>query len=341
MNLFESKTLGRMAPTAALIIYGLLGFWAFVVVFPIYWLAVTSIKIRLDVINGPLYIPFVDFTPSGHAWHYIFYDLGNDTFRPYWNSIIVACFSTLCVMIIGTAASYALARLSFKPRLSSIIAFILGVIAMLLLVAWLGLDWRLAVASGLALFVILVLALHRAPSPTLGNSDILFWLISQRIMPPVVAAIPIYIMFQRIGLLDTAPGLILAYVTVNMPIVIWLMFDFFVSIPRDLDESAELDGASRYRVFWDIILPLARPGLVATALLVFIFAWNEYLLALFLSTANAQTIPILVAAQNGTRGPEWEYMSVLILIMILPVVVLTLVLQRFIAKGLLLGAVKG
>ena len=88
-------------------------------------------------------------------------------------------------------------------------------------------------------------------------------------------------------------------------------------------------------------MPLARPGLVATGLLVLILAWNEYLLALFLSTAKAQTIPLLVAAQNATRGPQWWYMSVLIIIMIVPVVLLTLVLQRFIAKGLLLGAVKG
>lgn len=341
MSLFQSKRLGQMAPATAIITYGLLGLWAVIVVFPVYWVAITSIKIRLDVTDGPRYLPFIDFTPNGHAWHYIFNDLGNDTLRPYYNSIIVAIFSTIGVMIIGTGASYALARLTFRPRLVSIAAFVACVVLALVLVAALGLDWRLAVASGLAIFGLLVLALKRVSSPTLGNSDILFWLISQRILPPVVAAIPVYIMFQRLGVLDTAPGLILAYITVNMPIVIWLMYDFLVSIPKDLDESAELDGASRYRVFWDIILPLARPGLVATALLVFIFSWNEYLLALFLSTANAQTMPILVSAQNGTRGPEWEYMSVLILIMILPVVFLTLFLQRFIAKGLLLGAVKG
>ncbi len=100
-------------------------------------------------------------------------------------------------------------------------------------------------------------------------------------------------------------------------------------------------GRRDFRIFFEIVLPLAKPGLVATSLLVLILAWNEYLLALFLSTANAQTIPILVAAQNATRGPQWWYMSVLIIIMIVPVILLTLLLQRFIAKGLLLGAVKG
>jgi multiple sugar transport system permease protein len=210
-----------------------------------------------------------------------------------------------------------------------------------MLIAAFSIDWRLAAASAVMLVIIAARALRRIPSPNLSNSDVLFWMISQRILPPVVAAIPIYVMFQKLGMLDTHAALILTYTTVNLPIVIWLMYDFFVSIPRDLEESAELDGASRIRIFFEIILPLATPGLVATSLLVLILAWNEYLLALFLSTARAQTIPLLVAAQNATRGPQWWYMSVLIIIMILPVILLTLLLQRFIAKGLLLGAVKG
>jgi multiple sugar transport system permease protein len=166
-------------------------------------------------------------------------------------------------------------------------------------------------------------------------------MISQRILPPVVAALPIYVMFQQLGLLDTRFALIITYMTVNLPIVVWLMYDFIVGIPRDLEESAALDGASRYRIFVQIVLPLAKPGLIATSLLVLILAWNEYLLALFLSTAHAQTMPILVAAQNGTRGPQWWYMSALIVIMIAPVVALTVATQKYIAKGLLLGAVKG
>jgi len=123
--------------------------------------------------------------------------------------------------------------------------------------------------------------------------------------------------------------------------VVWLMRDFFDGIPMDLEESASLDGASRYRIFFTIVLPLAKPGLAATFLLVLILCWNEYLLALFLSTADAQTLPLLIAAQNATRGPQWWYMSVLIIIMIAPVGGLAVVLQRFITRGLLIGAVKG
>ena len=119
------------------------------------------------------------------------------------------------------------------------------------------------------------------------------------------------------------------------------MRDFFANVPLELEESASVDGASPYRVFWSIVLPVSTPGLVATFILVLVFAWNEYLLALFLSTANAQTMPLLVAAQNATRGPQWWYMSVLIIIMIIPVILMAIVLERYISRGLLRGAVKG
>ena len=119
------------------------------------------------------------------------------------------------------------------------------------------------------------------------------------------------------------------------------MRDFFAGIPIDLEESAQIDGASKLGIFFTIALPLARSGLAATFMLVLILCWNEYLLALFLSNANAQTMPVLVSAQNGTRGPQWWYMSVLIVIMIAPVIAITAALQRHIARGILLGAVKG
>jgi multiple sugar transport system permease protein len=154
--------------------------------------------------------------------------------------------------------------------------------------------------------------------------------------------IPVYMMFQSVRLLDTHFALIVCYTVVNLPIVVWLMHDFFLGIPIDLEESAQLDGASRLTVFFEIVLPLARSGLAATTLLVLILSWNEYLLALFLSTSRAQTMPILVAAMNaGEKGVLWWSMCVVIIIMIVPVILLALLLQRYIARGVLLGAVKG
>ncbi|MEM7530812.1 MAG: ABC transporter permease subunit [Chloroflexota bacterium] len=123
--------------------------------------------------------------------------------------------------------------------------------------------------------------------------------------------------------------------------MVWLLRDYFESIPIELEESAAIDGASRFRIFSTIVLPLSVPGLVATFLFVLVFAWNEYLLALFLSSSQAQTMPLTVAAQNATRGPQWWYMSVLILIMIVPVIFMAILMERYIARGLLVGAVKG
>ena len=131
----------------------------------------------------------------------------------------------------------------------------------------------------------------------LGNNDIAFWLISQRILPPVAVVMPIYVLFQQLHLLDTQLALIITYVATNLPIVVWLMRDYFQTIPIELEECAAIDGASSYRIFCSIVLPLAVPGLVATFLFVLVFAWNEYLLALFLSSANAQTMPL-------SRRPE-------------------------------------
>jgi multiple sugar transport system permease protein len=166
-------------------------------------------------------------------------------------------------------------------------------------------------------------------------------MISQRILPPVAVVIPIYVLFQRLGMLDTRTALIVTYAATNLPIVVWLMRDYFNTLPWELEEAAVVDGASAFRVFRSITLPLSTPGLVATFLIVLVFSWNEYLLALFLSSADAQTMPLTVAAQNATRGPQWWYMSVLIQIMILPVVALAVALERVISRGLLVGAVKG
>ena len=302
MRLFESRKVGSMAPATGIIVYGILSLWTFIVFFPLYWSWSTSLKLPIDVANGPFYVPFFDFQPSLHAWRYLFVDVAHDTFRPYFNSLIIATCSTALAIAISSMAAYALTRIQYRPSIGSVVLFILAVAAVVV-AAWIyRVDWRIAAAAAIVVFVLAVRALSPRFKTRLSNADILFWIISQRILPPVVAALPIYVMFQQLGLLDTRFALIVTYMTVNLPIVVWLMYDFFTGIPQELEESASLDGASRYRIFFEIVLPLAKPGLVATALLVLILAWNEYLLALFLSTAKAQTMPILVAAQNATRG---------------------------------------
>jgi multiple sugar transport system permease protein len=338
-RLFEPATVEDQAPAAKVVTYALLILWSLVVLVPLYWVLITSFKGPGEVDNGPFYIPFIDFTPSLEAWNFML--LQNNTAVPYLNSVVVALASTILAVLIGALAAYALVRIRFQVKLAAIGLFLVLLVAVIAAVATFGVPWEIALAVAAALFLIGLFTLVGRTRLAVGNNDIEFWIISNRIMPPIVAVLPIYVMFQQLRLLDTQLALIATYTAVNLPIVVWLTRDFFAGIPLDLEESAEIDGASKFRVFFTIALPLVRSGLVATFLLVLILAWNEYLLALFLSNAKAQTMPVLVSAQNTTRGPQWWNMSVLIVVMIAPVVVISSILQKHIARGLLVGAVKG
>lgn len=338
-RLFEPEALDTMAPVPKLATYAALVFWSLVVLFPLYWVLVTSFKVEVDVDSGPYYLPYVDFLPKLDAWDFML--LQNNTLGPYLNSLLVSLASTVLALIIGALAAYALVRIQFQVKLAAVLTFILLVIGIIVAIVAFDVPWTVALAVAVALFFLALSTIVRRFSAAVGNNDIEFWMISNRIMPPIVAVLPIYVMFQHLKLLDTQVALIATYTGVNLPIVVWLTRDFFAGIPRDLEESAEIDGASKFRVFFTIALPLVRSGLAATFMLVLILTWNEFLLALFLTNANAQTMPVLVAAQNTTRGPQWWYMSVLIVIMIAPVIVIAGFLQKHIARGLLAGAVKG
>lgn len=377
-RLFEPPAVGKMSPVAYAVVYALLFIWSLFVLFPIYWVLITSFKDAAAVNQGPFYIPFVDFKPTTSAWVAQFTEDTNCgayaiarqfglhvynaivwilspivTFQPmepqlckiylaFTNSLLISFLSTALCVAIGSMAAYALARIQYRPKFGNIFMFVLIALAVILVSRYMGVHWMLASTVGLALFFFLVRAVGKSFKSTLGNNDILFWIISQRILPPIVVIIPIYMMFQAVGLLDSHLGLIIVYAVANLPIVVWLMHDFFANLPIELEESAQLDGATRFGIFWDIVLPLTRPGLAATTLLTLILNWNEYLFAVFLATAKAQTMPITVAAKNaGEKGVLWWEMSAIIVVMIIPVILMAILLQRFISKGVLLGAVKG
>lgn len=339
-SFFRSASPFRPSPFRMVVSYVILGLWAFLILFPLYWLFITAFKLPAAVNNGPFYVPFVDFQPSLHAWEYVLGEVGNDTMRLFTNTTGVSLISATLALMLGSSAAYALTRFQYRPKIGTIGVFV-GCVLLAIVATILGVPWALAVIVAAALFVVSLFTIARRFERVLGNSDIAFWLISQRILPPVAVVIPIYVVFQQLRLLDTWLALIITYVATNLPIVVWLMRDYFASIPYELEESAQIDGASRFRIFSQIVLPLSVPGLVATFLFVLVFCWNEYLLALFLTNARAQTMPLAVVAQNATRGPQWWYMSVLVLIMIAPVIVMAIVLERYIARGLLVGAVKG
>ena len=339
-NPFARRTVTDLPAPAKLGAFLVLLVWAVVVLFPIYWLFVTSFKTPYQVDKGPFYIPFVDFQPTLDAWKNILVDLGNDTIRPYINTVIIGFSSAILCTVMGSAAAYALVRFDYRPRVGLIVVAgftAVGGYAAILA----GVPWPVAIASGVAVFLLLAQTIGRRFRRTLGNGDIAFWLISQRILPPIAVVVPLYVLYQQIGLLDTQQALVLTYIATNLPIVVWLMRDYFAALPIELEEAASVDGASVYRIVRSVVLPIAVPGLVATFLITLIFSWNEYLIALILTSAKAQTMPLLVAAQDATRGPQWWAMSVLVLIMIVPVIVMAIVLERYISRGILIGAVKG
>jgi multiple sugar transport system permease protein len=342
-NFFTEKNPFDPSPFNLLFSYILLGMWSFIVLFPLYWLAVTAFKLPIDVSEGPKYIPWVDFQPSLHAWQELLFDetAGNFVTRPYFNTIIVAVVSSILVIIIGALASYALMRFEYRPKIGLIVTFLFCAIGGAIATIGFGVPWWIAFTLALAVYIMLAQTIGRRFKRSLSNSDIAFWLISNRILPPVAVVLPIYIIFQQFGLLNTHAALIITYTGANLPIAIWFLRDYFAGIPLEIEESASIDGASRYQVLVLIVLPLAVPGLIATFLIILIFAWNEYILALFLSGADTQTMPMLVVSQNATRGPQWWNISALVMMMIGPIIVMAIVLERYIARGLLVGAVKG
>jgi multiple sugar transport system permease protein len=173
------------------------------------------------------------------------------------------------------------------------------------------------------------------------NADISFFFISQLILPPVVLALPFLVLYKQLGLLDTHLGLVLLYTLSVLPIVIWIMRDQFMSIPAELEEAALVDGQGVWGAFARIILPIALPGMVAAFVLSLVLTWNEYFFASLLTGSNARTLPVMVASQTGSQGISWWTMAAISFAAILPLLVVGVLLERFIVRGMAAGATKG
>ncbi|WP_426434735.1 carbohydrate ABC transporter permease [Bradyrhizobium genosp. P] len=333
---------GRWLITAGVLV------WCLISIFPLYWVVVTAFKTPPGVVGGPTYLPFIDFTPTLQPLIDLFEGIRGEFFRTFMNSTIVGLSAAAIATAIGAMAAYALVRFEFRVRLGAGLAFfLLALGGYLLFSTTLGFTrpQALLLAFPVALVVAIIANRLPLPGPILGNEDILFWFVSQRMFPPIVTAFALYLLYSEIGrlgfqLIDSYVGLTLCYIAFSLPIVVWLMRDFFEAVPIEVEEAAMVDNVPSWRIFLGIVVPMSMNGLLATFMITLAFVWNEFLFALFLTNSKWQTLPILVAGQNSQRGDEWWAISAAALVAIVPMMIMAGLLSRMMRSGLLLGAIK-
>ena len=198
-----------------------------------------------------------------------------------------------------------------------------------------------SVLIALALGLPAAYALARFRFRRIKNKDLTIWFLSQRVLPPVATAVPFFIVFSSLDLLDTRSALILVNATFILPFVVVIVRQTFQDLPIELEEAVLVDGGSHFVAFFLVALPLALPAIAAAALIMFAFAWNEYLFAVILTVKEAATLPVHIAGGVDTRGVQFWFVAVRSLIAMIPPVLIALLAQRYIVRGLTLGAVKG
>ena len=173
-----------------------------------------------------------------------------------------------------------------------------------------------------------------------GGKNLLFWFLSLRMLPPIVVSFPLFIIAAKLKLIDTRLVLPVLYLLLNVPFVVWMMKSFIDEIPEELEESAHIDGCSYFGAIWRIIVPIITPGLVATGVLCFIFAWNEFLLAMIFTRATAMTLPVGISGFISVEQIFWGYITASASVAALPPIILALIFQRYMVRGLTFGALK-
>lgn len=251
-------------------------------IFPVFWLAMISIKTPKDIFSyPPVWFPSVFQIDS-----YIMLFKDGDVWA-VWNSLVTAGVSTLLAMMIGSIAAYSIVR--FKT----------------------------------------------------GGDHLSIWIISQRMIPPICVVFPIFLLYVAWGLIDTYVGLILLYTAFNVPYVTWMMRGYIQDIPLELEQSAMVDGLSRWQVLYQVVLPMARGGLFATAVFTFIFAWNDFIFALVLTKSEVVTYTVKVTGYFGSQSTFWARIGAMSMLGVLPMIIVVATMQRYIVRGISLGAVKG
>jgi multiple sugar transport system permease protein len=174
-----------------------------------------------------------------------------------------------------------------------------------------------------------------------GGENLAMWIISQRMIPPIAVVFPIFLVYVYFGLVDGFFGLILLYTAFNLPYVIWMMRGYIVDVPLELEESALVDGLNRWQVIWRVVFPMVRPGLMATSVFTFVFAWNDFIFALVLTRTEVITFPVQLTHYFGGQSNFWAKIAAMSVLGTLPIFVAVTVMQRYLVRGISLGAVKG
>jgi multiple sugar transport system permease protein len=256
----------------------------FIMLVPIAWLALTSVRPMIEISSVRLNL--LPNAPSLANYKRVFeqYDMG----RLLQTTILVSVAVVVANLVLGAPAAYAMARYDF-----------------------------------------------------FGSRVMYGGIIFFRMIPPIAAIVPLFMLFETVSLLGTYQGLIIAHTAFKLPVTIWLLRNFFLDVPRDLDDSARVDGGSTLRILWEIALPLIQPGLAATAVLAFLWTWNDLLVTLVLSTrTGTEMLPLGLTKFVLEYGVDWGSMTAAGMIMFIPTLLFVFIAQRYLIRGLTAGAVK-
>ena len=263
------------------ILYLILAIFLIFVLFPIVWLALSSVKTHYQTLVLP---PKIVFKPNLDAYKKI---ITGGMFKSFKNSLIVAVVDIILALVLSIPAAYSLAR--FKSKF---------------------------------------------------NENIGFWFLSIRMAPAFGVIVPIYIVIRSLRVLDTIIAVNVAHLLINLPFAIWLLKGYFEELPVEIEESALIDGATRFQALIKVVLPTSMPMVISVAILTFMFSWNEFLFAFVLTSNKGVTVPALVASLAGTMTFDWPLMCAVSIGAMVPAFIFVFVVQRYIVRGLTLGALK-
>jgi multiple sugar transport system permease protein len=289
--------------------------YALITLVPLVWIFLTSIKSPPDSISYP---PKVVFEPSIEGYCNLFTTRSRQT-EEYIKNLPPA--DNACERSARANSMVVVSRSNYLPRFGNSLIIAVG-------------STILSVSLG----VMAAYAFSRFKVP--GKDDLMFFILSTRMMPPIAVAIPIYLMYRELGLSDTRLGMILLYSAVNVSLAVWLLKGFIDEIPREYEEAAMVDGYTRLQAFRKVVLPQATTGIVATAIFCLIFAWNEYAFAVLLTSGEAQTAPPFIPIIIGEGGQDWPAVAAGTMLFLVPILVFTVLLRKHLLRGITFGAVR-